>query len=95
MPQPTRAEMVQDLDEIADTIAAITTEHYLGNADELFSAEDAVSLKAAAAELAKRCDGCRYFFQDTLGTFCEADPDVNIEVPEDGSGFCHRWEPKL
>lgn len=58
-------------------------------------------LRAVAAELRKTCATCQHFGDRSLPVFDDNDPQltgwcfyVSVQVPFDGSGFCHRWEPK-
>lgn len=53
----------------------------------------------AAAELRKTCATCRHFCDlfITEAARCDWGREAGvcpIFVPVDGSGFCHRWEPK-
>ncbi len=73
--------MAYDVEKLIDLEAAlIASNHYLGNSDRLEALRDLAALQAL------RCGTCRHF--DTRGTCVW----MIGTVPEDGSGFCHRWE---
>ena len=55
---------------------------------------------AIAAELRKTCATCRHWndgTEDKMAADCvlvgEGEPNIT-DMPADGSGFCHRWEPQ-
>lgn len=52
-------------------------------------------LSSAADELRKTCGNCEFFIKpwssDYKFAVCRQGQNM---VPADGSGFCHRWEPK-
>lgn len=59
-------------------------------------------LSSAAAELRKTCATCRFFGSRVEYSSRDNTPCCKrfmfplhiVAVPSDGSGFCHRWEPK-
>lgn len=64
------------------------------------AAGERLTLEAAAAELRKRCATCQHFRAvDAVGC-CDGLGLVSgfgegpIDVPSDGSGFCHNWTSK-
>lgn len=86
---PSRLEIAERLRDVpvADTFG--TQAEYEAHCDVI---------EAAAAELDKRCGNCKSFDRDPSWS-PNADKDClrrdgMCGVPIDGSGFCHRWEPK-
>jgi hypothetical protein len=91
---PSRAEIIRDLHSLL-----VLIEPHDGCSLEQFSKQcDAIS--SAAAELDKRCGNCKHYevtdrrnYGIAVGHYCVVGHCIAL-VPDDGSGYCFRHEPK-
>lgn len=81
--------MIDTLVNLADVIDSVKADDYVDDAAELFDADDALCVRAAASRLRQTCATCKH--HDAARAQCGWLP---LSVPLDGSGYCWEWEAK-